>query len=168
MSDPSETPWSSDPNAPQIPSWLYVAEKVNLAGEAVGAMSYGAPAHLCSPCLLDSLILWIVIALFFRCIGVLLSPANPMKRGIKWALVAHTVAMLSFLTIPIGINLSRQPTCYIDYREFSGDDEAPPGPIGWDAILSTKPINTIFNVMFPLNQWLADGLLVSPVSNSTA
>ena len=58
MSDPSETPWSTGPNAPQIPSQLYLAEKVSFAGILIGAISYGAlthtPTHSCSPCLLGS------------------------------------------------------------------------------------------------------------------
>lgn len=110
----------------------------------------------------------IVVALFFQCIGVLLSPVNPIKKGTKWTLLVHTVAMFTFLTIPFGIFLNNKSICYINNREYPGDDQYPPGPFGYWSILNTEGITTVFNIMFPLNQWLADGLLVRPISNSVA
>ena len=97
--------------------------------------------------------------------GVLLSPANPIKKKIKWALVVHTVALFLFLTIPVGIDLNYLFITYIENREFPGDDEHPPGPLGYDDRLHNKAAFSVFNFMFPLNQWLADGLLVSPISD---
>ena len=76
--------------------------------------------------------------------------------------------MFSFLTIPAALDLNVTSITYIDDREFPGNEEFPPGPIGWLRILGAKAIGTIFTVMFPLNQWLADGLLVSPVQDSVA
>ena len=35
------TPWSTNPYAPQIPYWLYFAEKANFAGFLIGAIFYG-------------------------------------------------------------------------------------------------------------------------------
>ena len=50
MSRPSETPWSNGLYAPQIPSWLYLAEKDWFAGYFIGVIFYGVltlpPAHL--------------------------------------------------------------------------------------------------------------------------
>ena len=114
------------------------------------------------------ILLGIVVALFFQCISVLLSPINPLRKGIKWALVAHTIALFLFLTIPVGIELNNLFIDYINNREFPGNDEFPPGPIGYDDLLNTKATTIVFTAMFPLNQWLADGLLVSPISNSVA
>ena len=97
--------------------------------------------------------------------GVLLSPVNPIQRGIKWALVAHTVAMFAFLTITDAIFLHDESTCYIDRRKFPGSNVSLPGPIScWGTPVTT----TVYYVMFPLNQWLADGLLVGLVLNSVA
>ena len=107
--------------------------------------------------------LGIVVALFFQCISVLLSPINPLRKGIKWALVAHTIALFSFLTIPVGIELNNLFIDYINNREFPGNDEFPPGPLGYTGLLNLKATTTVFDAMFPLNQWLADGLLVSPI-----
>ena len=112
--------------------------------------------------------LGIAVALFFRCMSALLGPANTMKSGIRCALVAHTVALFSFLTIPILIDMYYLFLEYISNREFTGGDEYFPGPLGYDVFLTTKPLATFFDVMFPLNQWLADGLLVSAVSKSAA
>jgi hypothetical protein len=94
--------------------------------------------------------------------AVLLNPVNTISSGIKWALVAHTVAMISFVSIPFGIDLIDSSTCYVDNRDFTGNDVYPPGPIGYWGTLDIKSTATIFYIMFPVNQWLADGLLVGP------
>ena len=100
--------------------------------------------------------------------ATLLNPAHPIRKGIRWALVAHTVALFSFLTIPFGIAFDNLPIEYINNREFPGGDGVPPGPIGSLSLLAPGATNTVFGAMFPLNQWLADGLLVSPILNLVA
>ena len=105
------------------------------------------------------------MALFFQCMGVLLSPTTSVGRGIKWALVAHTIALFLFLTIPAGISLNYLSIEYINNRGFPGNNECPPGPLGYDLGLGAKATTTVFDFMFPLNQWLADGLLVCFMSN---
>ena len=112
--------------------------------------------------------LGIVVALFFQCITTLLNPANTIRKGIRWALVAQTVALFLFLSIPVGIEFDSLSILYINNREFPGDDESPPGPIGYDDILGSRATYIVLFTMFPLNQWLADGLLVSPILNSVA
>ena len=171
MSDPSETPWSNGPNAPQIPSLLYLAEKEYFTGIIIGAMSYGALTHTCASLLIAPVgltLLGIVVALFLQCMATLLSPANPIEKGVRWALVAHTTALFLFLTIAFGIGFEYLSIEYINNREFPGDDEFPPGPIGYGDFLALKATVAIFNAMFPLSQWLADGLLVSPILSSVA
>ena len=102
------------------------------------------------------------MALFFQCMAMLLSPTNSIRNGIRWPLVAHTIALFLFLTIPLGIDLEYLSMDYINDREFPGTGELPPGPMGYDDLFALKATATVFNAMFPLNQWLADGLLVSP------
>ena len=94
---------------------------------------------------------------------VLLNPLNPIRKSIKWALVAHTMAMFSVLTTPVVIELLYFSIQYIDDRAFPGNDESPPGPFGYQFYLSSTAASTVFELMFPLNQWLADGLLVGPI-----
>ena len=110
--------------------------------------------------------LGIVVALFFQCMATLLNPANPIRKGIIWALMAHTVALFLFVTIAFGIDLDYLSIEYIDNREFPGNDEFPPGPLGYDDLVTLEVTATVLGAMFPLNQWLADGLLVSPILNS--
>ena len=98
--------------------------------------------------------------------AALLSPANPMRRVIRGALVVHTVALFVFVSIPVGMGLNFSSIEYINDREFPGNDQYPPGPLGYDGIVSTKATAPIFNAMFPLNQWLADGLLVRLIASS--
>ena len=54
---------------------------------------------------------------------------------------------------------------YIDGREFTG---VVSGPLGFTRFASQlrQPIGYLGYLIFPLNQWLADGLLVSSTLNS--
>jgi hypothetical protein len=113
--------------------------------------------------------LGIVIALFFQCMGALFDPTNRMKGGVKWGLVAHTTVMFSFLTIPAAMRFNMQSVGYIDGREFTGVAGAlPPGPLGYQYSAYTKAILVVTDMTYPLNQWLADGLLVGSASNLVA
>lgn len=136
-------PWSNNPNAPQIPYSLYFAEKANFAGILIGAIFYG-----------------IVIVLFFQCMGALLDPVNRNREGIRWGLVAYTATSFSLVTIFTAMNLDVQSISYIDNRDFPGNDALPPGPLGYQTLIYSKAISVVPNLMFLLNNWLADGLLV--------
>lgn len=106
----------------------------------------------------------IVVILFFRSISALLNPPDRARGNTKWALVAHAVAMFLIVTIYTALTLNLQSISYIDNRGFPGDaDTLPHGPIGYQFLDST---DFVPNVMLLLNIWLADGLLVSCVSNS--
>ena len=97
----------------------------------------------------------------------LVGPVNRKKGGIKWGLVAHTVAVFSIVTILTAIVLNIKSTSYIDNRDFPGvDGLLPPGPLGYEYLIYSSTTNVIAVLMFLLNNWLADGLLVSSVSNS--
>ena len=111
--------------------------------------------------------LGIVIILFFQCMDALLNPANRPRGGVKWPLVVHTVAMFSFVTIYNAMSFDLQSISSIDNREYPGKTNAiPPGPIGYQELLSSNVDNVVPNIMFLLNSWLADGLLVSSIPNS--
>lgn len=143
MSDTSAEPWSDNRYAPQIPLWAYIGEKSNLAGTMIGAMSYG-----------------VVVVLFFHCMGALLDPTNRTNKGIKWALVAHTVATFLFVTVATGMNFDYQSIAYIDNREFPGTSGHAPGPIGYQDSIFAHADNVVPNIMFLLNTCLTDGLLL--------
>jgi uncharacterized membrane protein YgcG len=143
MSNSSEAPWSTNPFAPQIPYSLYFAEKANFAGVLIGAIFYG-----------------IVIVLFFQCMGALFNPTHRNGEGVRWGLVAYTAVMFSFVTIFTAMNLDIQSISYIDNREFPGNDELPPGPLGYETLIYSKAISVVPNLMFLMNNWLADGLLL--------
>ena len=95
--------------------------------------------------------------------GALLNPVNRTRGSGNWLLVAHTVAMFAFVTINTGISLNIQSIVNIDNRKFPGADEIPPGPYGYQFIALSQKTNFTPSIMFLLNQWLADGLLVSLV-----
>ena len=94
--------------------------------------------------------------------NTLLDPAIRTRGSIKWGLVAHTVAMFSSVTVYIGMNLNVHSISYVDNREYSN------GPLIFQYTIFTKAIFAVPNFMLPLNQFLADGLLVSPILNSVA
>ena len=98
--------------------------------------------------------------------GVLLSPAYRARKGVRWGLVAYTAVSFSFVTIFTALNLDVQSISYIDNREFPGSDTLPPGPLGYQYLIYSKSISVVANLMFLLNNWLADGLLVSSASSS--
>jgi hypothetical protein len=170
--DSQGPPWSDNPYAPQIPYAQYFAEKVNFAGVLIGAIFYGTRRPMfTSPgsSRLFDLHLGIVIVLFFQCMGALLNPVNRAKGGIKWSFVAHTTAMFSFVTIFTVTTLDIRSISYIDNRDFPGEDGVfPPGPVGYLFLTYSNAISITPKVMFLLNNSLADGLLVSYMSNPTA
>ena len=99
--------------------------------------------------------------------SALLLPARPTTKGIRWGLVAHTIAVFSFSTIGIAIDRDVLSDSYINGREFAG---AIPGPVGFlhsPHILRKTSVYVVF-LMLPFNQWLSDGLLVSSSLNSIA
>ena len=103
--------------------------------------------------------------LFFQCMAGLFNPANRRTEGIKWGLVTYTAAMFSFVTISTGMVLNAESVAYIDNREFPGVEGAyPVGPMGYQAFIRSRPLGMIPSLMFFLNNWLADGLLVSSLS----
>lgn len=77
--------------------------------------------------------------------------------------------MFSFVTVFTATNLDIQSISYIDNREFPGMDGVgsvlPPGPLGYQFFIYSKSISIGRSLMFLLSNWLADGLLVSPVFN---
>ena len=75
--------------------------------------------------------------------------------------------MFSLVTVFTAMGLHLQSISYIDNREFPGaGDTVLPGPFGYQLFVYSKPISIIPGAMFPLIQWLADGLLVRSVPNS--
>lgn len=90
----------------------------------------------------------------------LLNPANRKKGGIKWGLVVHTLAMFSFLTVDFCVNFAYQSFGYINC-EFPGDKLSVGGPCRGHYAPFRAPLAIVSEIMFYLNMWLADGLLVS-------
>lgn len=118
---------------------------------------------VCSPAptlFIRSFVTGIIIVLFFQCMVALLNPANRKNEGIKWGLVAHAFFMFSFVTIYTATNLAFQSMSYIDNREFPGGGGSPPGPLGYQLFNNFMGISVVQTVVFLLNGWLADGLLV--------
>lgn len=80
---------------------------------------------------------------------------NRTRRDIRWGFVIHTVATFSIATISAATNLNAQSVSYIDAREF------PTGPLGFQTFAHSPALIIVPGFTFILNQWLADGLLVS-------
>ena len=165
MSDSQGGLWSDNPNAPKIPVWLYFAERYYSYGIFFASILYGThdTPHLYFPHLFTvrSVLLGVLIILFFRCITALLNPANRRGAGIKWWLVAYTVLAFAFATIINGTDLDIQSICYVDNREFPGvDGVLPPGPLGYKLSIRTGALSMTNSVMFFLGHLLADGFLV--------
>ena len=97
---------------------------------------------------------------FFHCMAALLSPVDRRRGGIKWGHVSYTVLMFSLATVYTATNLNVQSVSFIDNREFPGvEGVLPPGPLGY-LWFNSRVLCTVPNLMFLLNNWLADGLMV--------
>jgi len=100
--------------------------------------------------------------MFFQCINALLDPANRRREGTKWGLIIYTVLMFSFVTICTGMGLNFISISFVDNREFPGfGDQLPSGPVGYRFSAGPNATNIVPSVAFFLNNWLADGLLLS-------
>jgi len=109
-------------------------------------------------------ILGLTILLFFQCMAALLNPVYRRGEGIKWWLVFHTVAMFSFVTVYTATTLHIQSNSFIDHREGHPTDvKLTSGPLNYQQAIRKRALGLVPNVMFSLNNWLADGLLVSSV-----
>ena len=100
--------------------------------------------------------------MFFKCMVALFNPDHRRGEPIKWRLVSYTLVMFSLVTIGTAMQLDVQSISYIDNRKFR-DPEGVflPGPLGYQWSIAPDAISIIQNVVFALNNWLADGLLVS-------
>ena len=102
--------------------------------------------------------------LFFQCMTGLYNPIHRKGEHIKWGLVSYTVATFLIATVGTAMNLDSQSVSYVNHREFPGvEGRLPPGPLAYQVFITPSAIGIIPSVSFLLNNWLADGLLVSPV-----
>ena len=90
----------------------------------------------------------------------LLDPERRPKGGIRWGLVAHTMVLFSVATAFALSNLNLQSVSYVDNREFPDMGDGFPGPFNWQFFVYNKPIVFFPSIMFIINTWLTDGLLV--------
>ena len=112
-------------------------------------------------CAYHSRALGIVIVLFFQCMGAFFDPVNRSRGGTKWGFVAHTAAMFSFATIYIAMSSNIQSVSFIDNREFPASVNGVSGPVGYQFFISSEAICITPTLTILLNNWLADGLLVT-------
>ena len=97
----------------------------------------------------------------------LLGPTNRMKEGKRWGIVAHTVALFSVLMVSFATGLVSFLVIYMNAREFPGTDDWPMEPLGYLLDLPKfVAVASISSSVIQVNQWLIDGLLVSPMLNS--
>ena len=108
------------------------------------------------------------IMLFFHCMAALFNPDHHRGERIKWGLVFYTTAMFFVVTVQTTMNLDIQSVSYIDNCNFPGTKDAlPPGPYGYPLFIAAGALNVTPNAMFFLSDWLADGLMVSSLFDTT-
>lgn len=169
MPDHQEHPWSNNPNAPKITHEVYLREKNWFAGSIIGSMLYGTSSESqlhAQPSVLTALLIRSIpgalVVLFFKCMMALFNPTYRRGGGVKWSLVLFTVVMFLLVTVHTAMDLDLLSVSFIDNRNFPGvEGVLYPGPAGYREVVYFKAINVIPNATFPLNNWLADGLLVS-------
>ena len=173
MNNSLENPWGDDSRGPPPPAPPPDMEGECLAGAFVGTISHGTPTRtfVCQCSTLPFIsIPGIVFVLFFRCMGAIL---NRTRRNIRWGLMALTATMFSFTTISLVSYLNTLSISYSHDPNFprppgapgpqpgpNGPPGPPPGHLGFQVFICSMPCSIIAYIMLPLNQWLADGLLV--------
>ena len=160
MSDSQEQPWSDDPDAPNISHRLYFDEKAYSAGLLISSILYGMPCN--APRILTCLsvfalfarvALGIIIMLFFQCMAGLFSPVHCKgDRGHFFGCDCGNRNELWILVRFLRAN-----------REFPGVEGVSPGALTYQISTTSSVLAIISSVSFPLNNWLVDGLLVSPL-----
>jgi len=123
-------------------------------------------ARLTALALFARFILGVLIVLFFQCMAALFNLAYRRGEGIRWGLVSYTTVMFLFATVYTAMNLNMQSTSFIDNRKFLGLGGSSLGPLGYQAFARSELFNLTPNLMFLLNCWLADGLLVGHLFNA--
>lgn len=109
-----------------------------------------------------------LIKLFFKCITSLINPVHRRGERIKWGLAFYIIAMFSIVTVFTAANLALQSISYIDNREYSGvNGMSLSGPCGYRKFIYSGAGGIILHLMFLLNGWLADGLLVGSLFDTT-
>ena len=88
---------------------------------------------------------------------------NPMTHGDLYPLynVVWPHDPWGFVTIAVPMTHGEKVA---EGAQFLGNDQAPPGPLGYQWLIHNSGLSIIPNLMFMLNNWLADGLLVSSSS----
>ena len=102
-----------------------------------------------------------LVVLFFGCMTTLFNPVYRRTGSIKWGLASYTVIMFSLATVYVAINAQVLSISYVDNRDFPG------GPYIYQIAIAYEAISVIPRTAFRLNNWLADGLLVSPLFGTT-
>jgi len=91
--------------------------------------------------------------------AALFNSAHRRAEGIKWWPVFYTMAMFSFVTVYTAASLHILSMSFIDNREDNTNVSS--GPLNYQFNIRHTPLSILPNVMFNLNNWLADGFLVS-------
>ena len=100
--------------------------------------------------------------------AALFDSANRRGEKISWGLVSYTVAMFSFATVLTGMQLNGRSISYINNRDYPGvEGMVPPGPLGYLSSIWHSALSFVPFLMFALNNWLADGLLVGLIFDAT-
>ena len=94
--------------------------------------------------------------------AALVSPVHRRGGHIKWGLVFYTTVMFLLVTVFSALNLKIPSISYIDNRGFPGvQGVLPPRVYGYKLTIVHEAPKIISTTMSTLNNWLADGLLVS-------
>ena len=98
----------------------------------------------------------------FQCMIGLFNPIHRRGERVKWGLVSYVTAMFSLLTALTAMTSTVFSVSYINNRQFAGVvGLLPPGPFGYTSSISPMAIKFLPDAMAIMNNWLADGLLVS-------
>ncbi|EPQ61278.1 hypothetical protein GLOTRDRAFT_125003 [Gloeophyllum trabeum ATCC 11539] len=123
---------SYSPQESSAELWL---ERANFVGGYLGAMTYAVHALL-----------------FFKCAFILLDRRSSPKSNLRWLVYVSLLFVVA--TVQVGASIKFMQMTWIDNRNFPG------GPAMYIQMVFSAWINTVSNVAYVINNFLADGLLI--------
>lgn len=99
--------------------------------------------------------------MFFQCLGATFSSTNRARVGTNWDLLSYCIAMFSFVTMYIAMDLNLHPFFTLTPENSLETTKHPRAAFGYQWPIHSSELFIVPDFVFMLDNWLVDGPLVS-------